>query len=117
MSEENGHEILGPSSKAAPDYQPKTEDDFLSRIIPYRNQPALIGYYLSVFGLIPCLGLPLAPAAIPLGIVGLKRARREAEARGKIHAWVAIILGSLSSIVWIGLIGLMLYGRLHSGHS
>src|SRR5262245_25106840 len=36
----------------------------VSGIIPYKNPPALIGYYLGVFSLIPCVGFLLGIAAI-----------------------------------------------------
>ncbi|MFN7019391.1 MAG: hypothetical protein ACK4RG_09010 [Fimbriimonadales bacterium] len=69
-------------------------DDFLSHLVPARNTPALVGYYLGVFSLIPCLGAFLALFALGLGITGLRKAR-EVEV-GRVHAIVAIVLGSLS---------------------
>jgi DNA-directed RNA polymerase subunit RPC12/RpoP len=77
---------------------PAAANDGLSTLIPYRNTLALIGYYLGVFSLIPCLGIPLGIAALILGILGLKRARLHPEAKGKAHAWTAIILGSLCTL-------------------
>jgi len=73
--------------------------DTLSKIVPYRNKPALIGYYLAVFSLIPCIGLLLAIAAVVLGIKGLAVARQTPEAHGKAHAWIAIVLGGLMLIL------------------
>src|SRR5687768_17357038 len=70
-------------------------DGGASTIIPYKNVPALIGYYVGVFSLIPCLGLALAPVAVILGIIGLVVARKPG-AKGTAHAVVAIILGLLS---------------------
>ena len=70
-------------------------DDPVSVIIPYKNMPALVSYYLGVFSLIPCLGIPLAIGAIPLGIMGLKAAKANREAHGTAHAWVGIIAGSV----------------------
>lgn len=60
--------------------------------IPYKNSPALVGYYLGVFSLVPCFGLALVPFAIGCGIFGLRRAAKHPEARGKAHAWTAILL-------------------------
>lgn len=74
--------------------------DAAATIIPYRNPPALIAYYCGVFSLIPCLGLPLGIAAIPLGIVGLRKHRRQPSAKGSVHAWVGILLGSITTILW-----------------
>ena len=64
-------------------------------IIPYKNLPALISYYLGVFSAIPCAGIPLGLTAFVLGILGLKRAKAHPEAKGKVHAWVGIIVGGL----------------------
>jgi hypothetical protein len=75
----------------------------MSGVIPYRNPPALIGYYLAVFSLIPFIGLLLAPPALICGIVGLRKGMLHPSAKGKAHAWVAIILGSLTTLAWWGL--------------
>ena len=72
-----------------------SDPDPATTIIPYKNMPALISYYLAVFSIIPCLGILLGLAAVVFGIIGLKRARERPEARGKIHAWVGIALGAL----------------------
>ena len=65
-------------------------------IVPYKNMPGLLAYYCGVFSLIPCVALLLGPAAVVLGIFGLKRAAEHPEARGKGHAWAGIILGGLT---------------------
>ena len=67
----------------------------VSTIIPYKNVQALIAYYLAVFSVIPCFGLVLGLAAFVLGLRGLKCARENPEAKGKVHAWIGIILGGL----------------------
>lgn len=75
--------------------QVATEGGGLGRLIPYKNAQALWAYYLGIFSLIPCLGIPLGLAALVLGVGGLKHAGRNPETRGKGHAWTGIILGSL----------------------
>lgn len=70
----------------------------MSTLIPYRNMPALVGYYLAVFALIPCLGLVLGAAAFFLGLQGLKRAHEAPQVRGRTHAWVAVILGGVCAL-------------------
>jgi Domain of unknown function (DUF4190)/GYF domain 2 len=94
--------LLSPSAPAPP------VDNPIAALVPYRNAPALIAYYLGVFSLIPCLGYPLAIGAVVLGIIGLKRARQHPESKGKVHAWIGIILGGLVMIIfpllWFGLI-------------
>src|ERR1700691_993745 len=42
-------------------------DNTIATIIPYRNAPALIAYYLGIFSLIPCVGFVLGIAALILG--------------------------------------------------
>lgn len=49
------------------------QGDATGGLIPYKNPMALTGYYLSIFGLIPGLGIPLSLAAIVFGIIGLRR--------------------------------------------
>ncbi|HEY0074828.1 MAG TPA: DUF4190 domain-containing protein [Abditibacteriaceae bacterium] len=71
------------------------QGDGTGGLIPYKNPMALLGYYVSVFGLIPCAGLILGPAAIVMGIMGLKYNKANPHTKGVAHAWVAIVLGSI----------------------
>ena len=80
---------------ACPEFAVAAPDNPVSVIIPYKNPKALIAYYLGIFSLIPCLGLALGIAAVVLGVLGLKAAQAQPNARGKVHAWVGIILGGL----------------------
>lgn len=73
-------------------------------LIPYKNAQALWAYYLGIFSLIPCVGLPLGVAALVLGIRGLGCAKRNSESKGKVHAWIGIVLGGLSVLVYVVLI-------------
>jgi len=84
----------GPRGTAPGDGSPHV----LSSVIPYRNPMALVAYYLGIFSLIPTLGLLLAVPAIILGVLGLGRSRRNAQAKGKTHAWVGIATGLLSIV-------------------
>ena len=79
----------------------------IAGMIPYRNKPALIGYYCGVFSLIPGLGLLLALPSVVLGMVGLVQGIRHTENRGKVHAIIAIVLGLLGSYNYVGLYLLM----------
>ncbi|OAB63825.1 hypothetical protein AY599_18430 [Leptolyngbya valderiana BDU 20041] len=85
-----------PLPQAQPD--PRSTPDATGGIIPYKNPAALIGYYLGIFGMFPLLGLPLAIAALVLGIVGLRRRAQGKAYGGSVHAWVAIVLGSIASL-------------------
>ena len=88
-------------------HQPPSTDA-TGGVIPYKNPPSLIGYYLGVFSLIPVLGLLLGPAAIILGIIGFRAYLKERRKRGQVHAWVAIILGTLALIGNLAIVGLIL---------
>jgi len=79
---------------------PTFNEDPLGTIIPYRNIPALVGYYLAVFSLIPCLGLPLGLAAVPFGIAGKRKLRTDPCAKGRVHASIAVWLGSATILAW-----------------
>lgn len=72
--------------------------DATGGIIPYKNPAALIGYYFGIVGLFPMLGLLFAVPAVVLGIVGLSRRSKGKAWGGAIHAWVAIVLGSIASL-------------------
>lgn len=78
----------------------------LETLIPYNNAMALIAYYLGVFGLIPCLGLLLGPAALVLGILGLNYKKKHPTAGGAGHAIAGIVLGTL---VLLGHLGVILF--------
>ena len=85
-------------------------NDAASVIVPYKNVPALVGYYLGVFSLIPCIGGVLALGALPLGIIGLRKARANPGAHGTGHAIVAIVLGSIVLLAHIAVIVLIAMG-------
>jgi hypothetical protein len=74
------------------------------------NRPALRAYRLSVWGLIPPLGLILGPLAVVLG----SRARARARTDPDFTAWgpvlASIILGALVAVTnWAGVV-LMILG-------
>ena len=51
----------------APPIQPNMpgqNTDSTGGVIPYKNPPALIAYYLGIFSLLPCIGILLAIPAI-----------------------------------------------------
>ena len=61
------------------------------------NASALWAYYLGIASL-ACF-LTSIPAVIT-GILGIRHANRHPEARGKIHAWVGIVLGLFGLCLW-----------------
>ena len=74
-------------------------------ILPYTNGPALAGYYVGVGSIVCFIGLLAAPVAIVLGILGLRKVKRDPTVKGTAHAIVGIVLGSLSIIAH----GLLIY--------
>lgn len=69
--------------------------DATGGLIPYKNVPALVGYYLGIFSLFPCVPV-LSIAALVLGIMGLMKVKREPVVKGTVHAWIAVVLGGVS---------------------
>ena len=84
------------------------EGDATRGIIPYKNPAALIAYYCGIFSLIPMLGLLVAPPAFILGIVGLRHRSANPIIKGAVHAWIGIVFGGITTILWGGLIALMI---------
>src|SRR5260370_34166422 len=72
----------------------RSSDGGISTLIPYTNPKALIAYYLGIFGLIPCLGAILSPAALVLGILGLRYLKKIPGATGMAACVFVIVLGS-----------------------
>ena len=83
-----------------------SSSDPMSTIIPFKNEKALIAYYLGVFSIIPCLGIPLGIAAVYLGQLGLKAVAKNPAVKGTVHAWIGILGGGFFLIV--NLVGILL---------
>lgn len=73
----------------------------LSKVIPYKNKPALMAYYIGVFSFIPVACFILGPIAFILGVFGLIKARNNPKAHGMGHAIFGIILGLASPPLWV----------------
>jgi hypothetical protein len=78
--------------------------DAVETLIPYRNPTALIAYYAGVFSFIPCFGLAAGPAALVLGIIGIRYRKRNPTAGGLGHAIAGIVMGSLTSLANWGVV-------------
>ena len=101
--------VLGaPPTIPAP--SPPTDDAPLSGLIPYKNPPALIGYYVSIVSCFPFLGLLLGPPAIVLGIIGIRRRKAEPQRKGLAHAWIAISFGIIGTCLNLFLTIAMIIG-------
>lgn len=71
----------------------------MDHVIPMRNQPALLGYYYAIFGLLPIVGLLLAPVAICYGLIGLDRGNRLPRNIGYGHALFAVVAGIIGTVI------------------
>ena len=101
---------FAPPGEVGYESQTNVSGDQTGGLIPYRNPAALIGYYLGVFSLIPCLGFFLAVPALVLGLVGLQAYSQNPAARGRVHAWVAVTLGAIFTLIWGAVWLIMLFG-------
>ncbi len=84
--------------------------DAIETLIPYKNPLALIAYYLGVFAFIPCAGLLLGPAALIVGIMGIRYRNKHPTAGGLGHAITGVVLGSLTTLANWGIVLLMTVG-------
>lgn len=86
----------------APTVLPKA-NQAMEHVLPTRNQPALLGYYYAIFGLLPVIGIFLAPAAIAYGIIGLDRGNRLPRNIGYGHSLFATVAGIIGAIINYGI--------------
>ncbi len=86
----------------------QVQGDSTGGIIPYKNPPALIAYYLGLFSLLPVLGLPLGIAAVILGVVGFRKYRAIPQVKGQFHAWIGIGCGGICTLLWGAVLVLVL---------
>jgi len=96
---------------ASPVHESTTAKD-LQTLIPYKNKPALISYYLGILGLVPILGFPCAFIAVILGIKGLRNRAANPQVRGAVHAWIGIGLGGVVSLGYLLFIVLIVVSLL-----
>lgn len=87
-----------PRRRRRPDY----DTDPTGGLIPLGNGMALAAYYCGVFSFIPCFGLVLGPLAFIFGLIGLGKANRHPEAKGKGHAIAGIVCGCLTTLGNLG---------------
>jgi hypothetical protein len=92
---------VSPKDKRCPECGEKLKAGGVERIVPYRNLPALIGYYVGVAALIPFLSFVLAPIAILLGVYGIVYGVQNPRAKAPGHSITAIVL-SLIGLVGTG---------------
>jgi hypothetical protein len=98
----------------AADARSTAEGDATGGLIPYKNPLALAAYYLAIFSLIPCIGLLLGIPAVVCGILGLRARSRNPAIKGNAHAYIGIILGGLTSLLWLAVIGFAVFVAIAS---
>ncbi len=92
-------------------YDEPTGNEFVdSGMIPLKNKPALVGYYLGIASLLPILGILFAPFAFVLGIMGLRKFKQNPHVKGHVHAWLGIIFGGVVGLINLGCS--LLYGAM-----
>jgi hypothetical protein len=79
---------------------------------PITNRAALRAWRCAEWGLLPVAGLPLGLAAVSLGVVGLRRFRRDPSVLGARHAFAAVILGAIEVLVNLTGLTLIVVGLL-----
>lgn len=79
------------------------QGDGTGGVIPFKNPNALTSYYIGLFSMLPIAGLVMGPAAVVLGIKGLKYAKEHPIVKGQVHAWVGILCGAFWSLCNYGL--------------
>ena len=120
-------EVDGSGERVPPATLPEVQDTFVappapapasgegeggvSTVIPYKNVPALIAYYVGVFCII-CPPLLCFPAII-LGVIGLRRVKENPEVKGTAHAWIGVLSGSFFLLLSI-VIGVFFSTRMLS---
>jgi len=89
----------------SPQYPPPAEGDATSVVIPYKNMPALLAYYLGILSLVCCLfAVPFGIVPLVLGIVGLQRRAANPAIHGTAHAWIGIVLGGLNVVLCLAVL-------------
>lgn len=87
-------------------------DDGVSTLIPYKNGHALGAYYIGILSLLPVLGIILAPIAIIMGIIGIRRYRENPRIKGVVHGWIGVVLGLIGLLISAVIIGGIIFAAV-----
>ncbi len=75
--------------------------------VSYRDYGRMAGS-LAVLGMVLAFAAIVAgPAAVYYGIKGLRQKREMGETEGRVGVWLAIVLGGLEGLVWMGVVALL----------
>lgn len=105
------------SQPPPPGQHPQGGSSFVDHLIPTKNVPALISYYLGVFSIIPCLAILLGTGAVITGVMGLNNIKKDPRLPGKTHAWVGIIAGGIFLLLNLFGLAVVLLGVMQSKRS
>jgi hypothetical protein len=95
-----------PTQPAAPPQQgyyqqPQPRNDAMQTLIPTKNPPALLSYYIGVASLICILSPILSPISIYFGSKAMKMIKEQPGLPGKGHAITGFVLSGLSLAVFL----------------
>jgi hypothetical protein len=83
--------------------------------VPTINRPALRAYRISIYGMLPGLGLVGGPVAVVLGLRACYRARGDRHFTARGPALAAVLFGVLTAVTnWVGFV-LMYLGLRQAG--
>jgi hypothetical protein len=88
----------------------ESDTPFSAQSLDSRGRAAVRAYLVSLYAMIPFLGLLLGPLAIVLGWAALRRGRREPVFRGASLCKAAMLLGFLLTVTQWGGLALILSG-------
>jgi hypothetical protein len=86
----------------------ESDTPFSSQSLDVRGRAAVRAYLVSLYAMIPFVGLLLAPAALGMGFLALMRGRRAPDFKGTSLCKAAMLLGFLLTITQWGGLTLML---------
>ena len=87
-----------------------------SPLLPVKNKHSLIGYYVSLAGFIPLIGLSASITAFVLGILALRYEKKTYVPGAKAHAIIAIVLGSILGLIHLAFTMIMLVAVIADTH-
>ena len=85
---------------------PLQYSDPLASIIPTKNAPALLAYYLGLFSILPLFGLPMGIVAVIQGSKGWRMAKETPQVHGKAHAGIGIGCGSIGLLFNLAIVAM-----------
>ncbi len=95
-------------AQAPPGQRYEQAPEGLSALIPDKNTPALISYYLGLFAIMPCFGLAFGPIAFVKGRKALADEKANPQIKGGTHAKVGIGCGLIGFVFNLAMLALFI---------